>query len=81
MLTIREAAERTGAAQSSIRVWLANDEEREKRFPNARKETSPIGEYWVIPESDVENFEMGKPGRPLKGDVPVRKTRRKASVK
>jgi hypothetical protein len=77
MLTIREAAELTGAAQSSIRVWLADEAERKKRFPGARKETSPIGDYWLIPESDVAGFQKGKPGRPLKGSEPVRKSRRK----
>ena len=66
MLTIREVAEITGASPSSIRVWLSDDAERNRRFPGARKESSPIGDYWLIPESALEGFEMGKPGRPRK---------------
>jgi hypothetical protein len=85
MLTIKEAAEVTGAAQSSIRVWLSNDDERQKRFPNARKESSPIGDYWLIPESDLIGFKKGKGGRPLTPDdqlkYPRRKSRRKAESK
>ena len=66
MLTIREAAEITGASESSIRVWLSNEVERAKRFPNAYKETTPIGEYWVIPESDLEGYTNPGRGRPPK---------------
>jgi hypothetical protein len=66
--TIRQAAEITGASVTSLRIWLANDEVRKKRFPNARKESSPIGEFWVIPESDIQGFvkvERGRPRKPL----------------
>lgn len=66
MLTIREVAERTGASVHSIRVWLGNDEQRLKRFPNARKESSPIGEFWVIPETDIRGYRNQGRGRPLK---------------
>jgi hypothetical protein len=69
MLTIREVAEITGASASSIRVWLSNEEERTRRFPGARKESSPIGDFWLIPESALVGFEMGKPGRPRKKGV------------
>jgi hypothetical protein len=65
MLTIQEVAQMTGAAKSSLRVWLANDEERQKRFPNARKETTPLGDYWLIPESDLKGFEARRRGRPM----------------
>ena len=64
--TIRQAAELTGASVTSLRIWLADDAERVKRFPNARKENSPIGEYWVIPESDLKGFELRGRGRPSK---------------
>jgi hypothetical protein len=66
MLTINEVAERTGAAKSSLRVWLSNDEERAKRFPNAKKETTPVGSYWLIPESDLKGFTARGRGRPYK---------------
>ena len=75
MLTVREAAQITGASPSSIRVWLSDDEERERRFPGARKESSPIGDYWLIPESALEGFEMGKAGRPPKKSGSKRKSK------
>jgi hypothetical protein len=66
MYTIRQAAQLTGASESSLRVWLSNDAERVKRFPNARKETSPIGDYWLIPESDLKSYKNPGRGRPRK---------------
>lgn len=66
MYTIREAAELTGASVASLRIWLADDKERTKRFPNARKESTPLGEYWLIPEGDVQDFEKRGRGRPPK---------------
>ena len=66
MYTIRQAAEVMGVSVTSLRIWLANDEERAKRFPNARKESSPIGEYWLIPESDIAGYENPGRGRPRK---------------
>jgi excisionase family DNA binding protein len=61
MLTVREAAQRIGAAESSVRLWV-----RRGRFPGAKLEESPVGSYWLIPDTDLENFEMGSPGRPPK---------------
>jgi hypothetical protein len=72
MLSVKEAAERIGSTPASVRVWAWQG-----RFPGAKKETTPLGEYWLIPESDVAGFQKGKAGRPLKGDQPVRKSRRK----
>jgi hypothetical protein len=79
MLKISEVAERIGAKASSIRVWLSDPEEREKRFPGARKEETPIGSYWLIPETALENFSMGTPGRPrkLKEDKGAKQGKRK----
>ncbi len=66
MYTIREAAQVMGASESSIRVWLSDESERAKRFPNARKESTPIGDYWLIPESDVKGYKNPGRGRPRK---------------
>jgi len=57
MLNVREAAEILGVPLSSVRVWVWRG-----RFPGARKETTPLGDYWVIPESDLNGFEKRKPG-------------------
>lgn len=61
MLTVHEVAERLGAGVASVRVWAWRG-----RFPGARKESTPIGDYWLIPETAVEAFELGKAGRPPK---------------
>ena len=57
MVTAKEAAQIIGAAESSVRLWA-----RTGRFPNARLEQSPVGSYWLIPEADLQGFEMEKPG-------------------
>jgi excisionase family DNA binding protein len=58
MLTVREAAERIGASESSVRVWVWKG-----RFPGARLEKPPAGmSYWLIPESALDGFALGKPG-------------------
>lgn len=61
MLTVKEAAERIGAAEISVRIWASKG-----RFAGARKEQTPMGSYWVIPESALENFENPGRGRPQK---------------
>jgi hypothetical protein len=57
MLNVHQVAERLGVPASSVRVWAWRG-----RFPGANKETTPLGEYWQIPESALEGFEKGKPG-------------------
>lgn len=57
MLTVKEAAAKIGSAQASIRVWLSQG-----RFPGAYKESTPLGDYWLIPESEVAAFERRTPG-------------------
>jgi hypothetical protein len=58
MLSVKEAADKIGAAASSVRYWLTKG-----RFPHAELIEPEYGvPYWLIPESDVEAFEIGKPG-------------------
>jgi hypothetical protein len=73
MLTVREAAERIGASNISVRIWAAAG-----RFPGAQKQETPVGGYWLIPESALVGFEMGKAGRPFK---PESELKRKRSIK
>jgi len=62
MLTVREAAEKIGASSISVRIWASKG-----RFPGAELDTSsPRGAVWLIPETALEGFEMGKAGRPAK---------------
>jgi hypothetical protein len=66
MFTIKKAAELIGASASSIRVWLSNDDERKRRFPGAvlvePSDDTPGVPYWLIPEGDINTFELGKRG-------------------
>jgi excisionase family DNA binding protein len=61
MFTAREAAEKLGESLSSVRVWIHRG-----RFPNASLEQSPVGSYWLIPESDLKGFIKHNIGRPPK---------------
>jgi hypothetical protein len=76
MLTVRQVSEITGANMSSIRVWLNNPEERAKRFPGAKKEDSPRGEYWLIPEADIQGYANLGRGRPQKPESELKSKRR-----
>jgi hypothetical protein len=57
MLSVRQVAEKLGMPISSVRVWVWKG-----RFPGAKKEETPFGEFWEIPEDALEGFELGKPG-------------------
>jgi hypothetical protein len=81
MHTVKEASEIIGAAASSIRVWLNDEEERQKRFPGARKESTPLGDYWLIPDSDLKSYEGRKLGRPLKPASELKYPRRASRAK
>ena len=71
MLTVKEVAARLNAAQVSVRMWATQG-----RFPGARKESTPFGDFWVIPEKDLEGFEMGQAGRPPKPGSKARQRRK-----
>jgi hypothetical protein len=58
-LTVREAAERLGAAIPTVTLMC-----REGRFPNARQDETPRGPIWYIPVSDLAGIEVRGRGRP-----------------
>jgi helix-turn-helix protein len=60
MLSLKEVSEITGAPGSSVRLWV-----RQGRFPGARLEKTQIGDFWLVPESDLEGFKPKGRGRPL----------------
>jgi hypothetical protein len=65
MLSVKEAANVIGAAPSSVRYWLTRG-----RFPNAELIEPEHGvPYWLIPENEVQGFELGKPGPKPKVDA------------
>jgi hypothetical protein len=48
-LTVREVMARTGAAKPTVTLWC-----RQGKLPNARREQTPFGEVWMIPEGDLQ---------------------------
>ena len=61
MLTVKEVASQLGQTGQTIRTWL-----KKGRFPGARLEETPLGSYWLIPDTAVEGFTLKKAGRPPK---------------
>lgn len=55
--TIAEVAVRFERDRSSVLRWIQS-----KKFPNARLVSSPLGDYWLIPENDINSFERPTPG-------------------
>lgn len=60
-LTPTDVAKRLKVSAITVRVWC-----RRGLFPNATVTETPRGPFWEIPESDLENFESPKMGRPPK---------------
>ena len=73
-LTTGQVAERVNASERTVRLWC-----KQGLFPNARTQETPFGDYWLIPESDLEGFKPPKMGRPRK--PPEEKTSEKGSKK
>jgi excisionase family DNA binding protein len=73
MLTVKEVASQMGQTGQTIRTWL-----KRGRFPGARLEETPLGSYWLIPDTAVEGFELKKAGRPPK---PKTESAKKAKAK
>lgn len=61
MLTVKEVAEKTGIGVSTISLYCRNG-----KFPHAQKNESPIGDFWLIPESDLKLISKKGRGRPTK---------------
>jgi hypothetical protein len=64
-LTTKEVAERYEVIDATVRLWR-----RRGLFPHAYELETPRGSVWMIPESDLEGFELPKKtGRPPKPKV------------
>jgi predicted site-specific integrase-resolvase len=61
MLTVKEVSEKTGIAVSTISLYC-----RDGKFPHAKRNESPIGVFWQIPETDLALITPQKRGRPSK---------------
>lgn len=56
-LTVTQLAKKFGRDRSSVLRWIEKN-----YFPNAElKETFPSN-YWVVPVSDLKDFQIPKPG-------------------
>ena len=60
-LTTKEASELLSVKQVTVRSWCDKGLLR-----TARKENSPRGDYWIISERELKNFEP-----PMKGRKPL----------
>ena len=55
--TIQQVAKKFKKDRSTIQRWIER-----KLFPNAELKKSPVGNYWVIPVADTENFKIPQRG-------------------
>lgn len=76
MLTVKEVAERLGAAASSVRLWANSG-----RFAGAKLmgDATLRVTYWLIPETALENFQKQKPGPKPTRNIGQTKTTRQPS--
>ena len=63
-LKASEVAKKLGVKSVTVRAWLTKN-----LFPHAKLEETILGKVWLIPESDLKDFEMPKTGRPVKVKV------------
>ena len=61
LLTVREVSEKTGAAIPTVNLWC-----RSGRLSGAYQESTPYGDYWLIPESALDGIVVRGRGRPPK---------------
>lgn len=59
MLSIKEVVEKTGIPLSTVSLYC-----RTKKFPNAKKQHTPFGDFWMIPETDLDSISKRGRGRP-----------------
>ena len=60
MLTVKEVSAKTGIGVSTVSLYC-----RQEKFPNAVKEVTPRGDYWLIPETDLVLVPKRERGRPV----------------
>lgn len=69
MLSVSEVAQKIGAAKRSVQMWA-----RMERFRGAKHIDTPGRNYWPIPESALDGFEVRGRGRPPKPKPATEKT-------
>lgn len=63
-LKISEIAKKFKKDRTTVLRWIERG-----LFPNAEILENPLGNYWVIPESDLKNFVIPKRGGKKKSEV------------
>jgi excisionase family DNA binding protein len=58
MLSGKEATNRLKRPAPTVRLWV-----KQGRFKNAKLESSVAGSFWLIPESDLNQFVEPERGR------------------
>jgi hypothetical protein len=73
-LTTAQVVELLDVGRSTVNLWR-----RQGRFPGARVEHSLVGQYCLIPESDLKNFARPKrgPASMAQAEKPTRRSLRK----
>jgi len=61
MLTVKEVSNRIGSPLSTVRLWA-----QQGRFSGAELVESPVGSYWLIPDTALADFKKPERGRPPK---------------
>lgn len=61
MLTTQQIADEFGVAYQTVMSWIYKG-----LFPNAQKEETPRGSYYLVPRGDLTDFKPQKRGRPPK---------------
>jgi len=67
MLTTHQLANEIDVAYQTVMSWIYKG-----LFPNAHKEETPRGPYYLVPRSDLRDFEFPKRGRPSKKAKAIR---------
>ena len=75
-LTTADVAGRLGRPERTVRLWC-----KQGRFKGARSESTPRGDYWLIPESALKDFQEPERGRPAKAKDNGKTARKRATKK
>lgn len=76
LLTAAQVASKLGVSSVTVRVWC-----KRGLFPNATLKETEFGSGWLIPESDLVDFQSPKMGRPSKAKAEASKASKKRGGK
>ena len=62
-LKVSEVAKRYDVTVNAVKGWI-----KQGLLPNAKFEQNIVGSIWLVPESDLKDFQKPEMGRPKKKD-------------